>query len=179
MAKVPRRTETADVAAQAGAIADTDDARVRYAFELRLVSSRTIIPLAYDSGGVTTSTVTVPVLAALGLGLATVTEAVEHMSRHSIGSLVVNRRDADDEAGLIDVAGIAREVIARNRAPDRVHVYEVMTKPVVAIPPTMLVRYAARQLVTLGLSRALVVDQERNVIGMVTLRDLVIARITD
>ena len=33
-------------------------------------SGRNIIPLAYDSGGVTTSTVTVPVLAALGLGLA-------------------------------------------------------------------------------------------------------------
>ena len=33
-------------------------------------SSRTIVPLAYDSGGVTTSTVTVPVVAALGLGLA-------------------------------------------------------------------------------------------------------------
>jgi len=31
---------------------------------------RMIIPLAYDSGGVTTSTVTVPLLAALGLGLA-------------------------------------------------------------------------------------------------------------
>ena len=33
-------------------------------------SSRMIVPLAYDSGGVTTSTVTVPVVAALGLGLA-------------------------------------------------------------------------------------------------------------
>ncbi len=33
-------------------------------------ASRLIIPLAYDSGGVTTSTVTVPVVAALGLGLA-------------------------------------------------------------------------------------------------------------
>ena len=33
-------------------------------------ASRTIVPLAYDSGGVTTSTVTVPVVAALGLGLA-------------------------------------------------------------------------------------------------------------
>ena len=32
--------------------------------------SRDIVPLAYDSGGVTTSTVTVPVVAALGLGLA-------------------------------------------------------------------------------------------------------------
>jgi hypothetical protein len=31
---------------------------------------RMIIPLAYDSGGVTTSTVTVPLVAALGLGLA-------------------------------------------------------------------------------------------------------------
>ncbi len=33
-------------------------------------ASRLIIPLAYDSGGVTTSTVTVPVVTALGLGLA-------------------------------------------------------------------------------------------------------------
>ena len=31
---------------------------------------REIVPLAYDSGGVTTSTVTVPLVAALGLGLA-------------------------------------------------------------------------------------------------------------
>jgi hypothetical protein len=31
---------------------------------------KNIIPLAYDSGGVTTSTVTVPIVAALGLGLA-------------------------------------------------------------------------------------------------------------
>lgn len=33
-------------------------------------ASKSIVPLAYDSGGVTTSTVTVPVVAALGLGLA-------------------------------------------------------------------------------------------------------------
>ena len=35
-----------------------------------LFAPRLIIPLAYDSGGVTTSTVTVPLVAALGLGLA-------------------------------------------------------------------------------------------------------------
>ena len=35
-----------------------------------MVAPRLIIPLAYDSGGVTTSTVTVPLVAALGLGLA-------------------------------------------------------------------------------------------------------------
>ncbi|MCY3817552.1 MAG: CBS domain-containing protein [Gammaproteobacteria bacterium] len=112
-------------------------------------------------------------------GLATVSDAAALMRRHSITSLVVNRRDADDEAGLIDIQGIAREVIARNRAPDRVHVYEVMTKPVVSLPATMLVRYAVRHLTALGLRRALVVDQERNVIGIVALRDMVLAWIAD
>jgi len=34
------------------------------------LAPRQVIPLAYDSGGVTTSTVTVPLVAALGLGLA-------------------------------------------------------------------------------------------------------------
>ncbi len=33
-------------------------------------SPKSLIPLAYDSGGVTTSTVTVPIVAALGLGLS-------------------------------------------------------------------------------------------------------------
>lgn len=37
---------------------------------LTVGSPRSIVPLAYDTGGVTTSTVTVPVVAALGLGLA-------------------------------------------------------------------------------------------------------------
>ena len=35
-----------------------------------MVAPKLIIPLAYDSGGVTTSTVTVPLVAALGLGLS-------------------------------------------------------------------------------------------------------------
>lgn len=35
-----------------------------------LFAPKDIVPLAYDSGGVTTSTVTVPLVAALGLGLA-------------------------------------------------------------------------------------------------------------
>lgn len=35
-----------------------------------MLAPRMIVPLAYDSGGVTTSTITVPIIAALGLGLA-------------------------------------------------------------------------------------------------------------
>ena len=38
---------------------------------LTFMAPKYIVPIAYDSGGVTTSTVTVPLVAALGLGLAT------------------------------------------------------------------------------------------------------------
>ena len=112
-------------------------------------------------------------------GLATVGEAMQMMKQHHVSSLVVERRDADDEVGLVEVADIAKEVIGQNRAPDRVSVYEVMTKPVVTLPPGMLVRYAVRLLARLGLSRAVVVDEARNAVGMATLRDLVLGRPQD
>ena len=102
--------EAAEVAAEAGAIADDDEVRAAYAFELRMVvavsvgtaivlgvlrilkgwpihrliiggyvlvtamtafAPAEIIGVAYDSGGVTTSTITVPLVTALGVGLAT------------------------------------------------------------------------------------------------------------
>ncbi len=107
-------------------------------------------------------------------GLATVAEAMATMKRLQISSLVVNRRHDDDELGLITVNDLAQEVIARDRAPERVNVYEVMTKPALAVRSGMLARYAVRLLVRLGASRALVVDDAGAPRGLVTLRDLVV-----
>lgn len=56
-----------------------------------LYTPRVIVPLAYDSGGVTTSTVTVPLVAALGLGLA---------------STVPGRSELLDGFGLIALASL-------------------------------------------------------------------------
>lgn len=108
-------------------------------------------------------------------GMATVAAALRLMKRHRVSALVVSRRDGDDEVGVIDVARVAAEVAARNRAPDRVHVYEVMTKPVVTVSAAMQARYALRLLTTLGLRRTVVVNEAREPVGMLTLRDLVFA----
>ena len=105
-------------------------------------------------------------------GLASVSDAMALMRRHNVNSLVVNRRDEDDEIGLVLVSDIARRVIAPNRSADRVNVYEIMSKPVWTVPPEMLARYAVRLLARFDISRAVVVDHDRNPIGIVTLRDL-------
>ncbi len=111
--------------------------------------------------------------------LATVAEAMALMKQHEVSSLAVDRRDDDDEFGLLVVADIAREVIAKNRAPDRVNVYEIMSKPVWTLPSAMLARYAVRLLVRFEISRAVVVDYERHPLGMVTLRDLVLSHVAE
>ncbi len=106
-------------------------------------------------------------------GLATVAEAMTMMKRHKVSSLVVDRRNEDDELGLVVVTDIANGVIADNRAPERVNVYEIMSKPLLTLPEEMLAKYAVRILVRFEISRAVVVDQHRNAIGIVTLRDLI------
>ena len=106
-------------------------------------------------------------------GLATVTQAMALMKRHQVDYLVVNRRNRDDELGVITVGDIAREVIANNRSPKRVNVYEIMSKPLLTVPDDMLAKYAVRLLVRFERSRAVVVDQQRNALGRVTLRDLI------
>ena len=106
-------------------------------------------------------------------GLATVNEAMTAMKQFGVSSLVVNRRHDDDELGVVTVTDIAREVIATNRSPDRVNVYEIMSKPVLTVRLQMQARYAARLLVHFGISRTLVVDDAGNPEGIVTLRDMV------
>ena len=111
--------------------------------------------------------------------LAPVSEAMALMREHRVSSLVVDRHDPDDEPGLITVSDIALRVIAENHAPERVNVYEIMSKPVLTVPADMQARYAVHLLVRFGISRAVVVDHHRNPVGIVTLRDLVLGHAAD
>ena len=76
-------------------------------------------------------------------------------------------------------ASIASKVIAENRAPERVNVYEVMSKPVLTLPSEMQARYAVRLLARFGVSRAVVVDHDRNPVGLATMRDLVLGHVEE
>lgn len=106
-------------------------------------------------------------------GLTTVSEALGMMRERNISSLIVNRRNEQDEYGIVLVADIAREVINSNRVPARTHLYEVMTKPALCVDAEMGVRYAIRLMQRLGLTHALVVEG-RQLVGIATLRDLVV-----
>jgi CBS domain-containing protein len=106
-------------------------------------------------------------------GNMTIIEALNEMKRLQTAVLVVNKRDADDEYGLLLVSDIAREVLAKNRAASRVNVYEIMTKPAVCVAPDMDIRYCSRLMSSFNLTRVLVVKDDA-VLGTVNPRGLVL-----
>jgi signal-transduction protein with cAMP-binding, CBS, and nucleotidyltransferase domain len=106
-------------------------------------------------------------------GMMTVKEALTTMKHIDTKALIVNKRHDDDEYGIVMLSDIAKYVLATDRAPERVNVYEVMSKPVICIDPNMDIRYCARLFEKFGLSRAPVVEH-RKVVGIVSFTDMVL-----
>jgi predicted transcriptional regulator len=106
-------------------------------------------------------------------GIATVAEALKQMKMLKTAVLIVNKRHDDDEYGMLTSGDIARHVLAKDRAPDRVNVYEIMNKPVISVHPDMDIRYCSRLFANYNLVRAPVLENNK-VIGMVSPNSLVL-----
>jgi signal-transduction protein with cAMP-binding, CBS, and nucleotidyltransferase domain len=105
-------------------------------------------------------------------GLSTVREALNAMKNDNTDVIIVNKRHEHDAIGIVLLADIAKKVLARDKAPERVNVYEIMSKPVICIEPELDVRYCARLFERFGISNAPVVENGR-VLGIVSYNELV------
>ncbi len=106
-------------------------------------------------------------------GTMDVLSALKVMKKSGATSLIVKRRDDQDEYGLLLFSDIARKVIAKDRAPERVNVYEVMAKPVLTVRPDMQIRYCARLFENFGISHAPVIEDDK-IVGIVSFYLLVL-----
>jgi len=106
-------------------------------------------------------------------GLAVVREALEMYREQGVKMLIVDKRNDQDEYGLLLISDIAKQVLAKDRSPDRVNVYEVMAKPIISVRPEMDVRYCARLFETFGLSMAPVIN-DQGIQGVVGYEDIVL-----
>lgn len=106
-------------------------------------------------------------------GIATVADALRKMKSLKTAVLIVNKRNENDEYGMVTSGDIARHVLARDRAPDRVNVYEIMNKPVISVHPDMDIRYCSRLFANYNLVRAPVIENNL-VVGMVSPNSLVL-----
>ena len=106
-------------------------------------------------------------------GRLDVLSALKIMKKAGGTSRIVKRRDENDEYGMLLFSDIARQVLARNRAPERVSVYEIMVKPMLTVRADMEIRYCARLFENFGISQAPVVEDEK-IVGLVSYYRLVL-----
>ena len=110
-------------------------------------------------------------------GMLTVTDALKSMKYPDTRTLIVDKRNADDEYGVVMFRDMAKRVLARDQSPNRVNIYEIMSKPVISVHPDMDVRYCTRLLDRFGLSRAPVIEHQK-IIGLVSYTDIVLKGLT-
>lgn len=106
-------------------------------------------------------------------GLITIREAINIFKDKQASVLLINKRNENDEYGILLLSDIAKKVLAQDRSPERVNVYEVMSKPVIGVDPQMDVRYCARLFDNFGLSNTPVL-QNGEVVGVVGYNQIVL-----
>jgi predicted transcriptional regulator len=106
-------------------------------------------------------------------GLSTVDQGLDAMKSSDVRALIIDKRHVDDAYGIVLLSDIAKKVLAENRSPKRVSLYEIMSKPVVWVEPDMNVRYCARLFNNFGLAIAPILE-DGNVIGIVSYHEIVL-----
>ncbi|MBM4079813.1 MAG: CBS domain-containing protein [Planctomycetes bacterium] len=105
-------------------------------------------------------------------GTGTVAAAVAKMKKAGVRSLIVERRAPDDAYGIVTQRDVAYKVLAPGLDPATVKVHEIMSKPLVVVNPNLDVKYVARLMANMKLSRAPVIGDHR-LLGVVSISDLV------
>ncbi len=106
-------------------------------------------------------------------GMATAREAAARMRSERVFSLLVKKRHADDAWGILVVQDFIKKVIIPGRSPDDVHVYEIMSKPIITVPADMDIRYAARLIYRADVRRA-PVEHKGEIVGLLSLSSLIL-----
>jgi signal-transduction protein with cAMP-binding, CBS, and nucleotidyltransferase domain len=111
-------------------------------------------------------------------GMHTVAQVLRDSQYPESKCFIVDTRHENDEYGIVLLSDIAKQVVGRNKSPERVNIYEIMSKPVVSVDPKMDIRYCARLFENIGLGRAPVVEHGK-VVGIVGYTDIVLLGLRD
>lgn len=99
----------------------------------------------------------------------TMLDAAKIMGKRHIGSLLVKGRERP--AGIVTERDLLTRVIAANKDPKKVKVFEVMSPRLITIRPQATIREAARAMIKE--KGRLVVMEERDLVGVLTASDLI------
>ncbi len=101
---------------------------------------------------------------------SSVQEAVRLMIEKDIGCLIVS---SQGPIGIVTERDILRKVTGRGLDPVKTRVEDIMSSPLVAVPPESTVGEAAKRMIDNQIKRVVVMDKEGTFLGLVTMSDII------
>lgn len=103
----------------------------------------------------------------------TAIEAAQLMRDKNFGSIILKpKKGKAKPIGIVTERDIVRRIVAKGKDPSKVLLKSIATKPVITVPPEMDITDGMSLLGRLNIRRLVVVDSEKNVLGICTYRDL-------
>ncbi|MGF1540453.1 MAG: CBS domain-containing protein [Pleurocapsa sp.] len=103
--------------------------------------------------------------------LATVADAIAMMQERKVRSLIVEPSNNDEAYGILTETDIVYKVTAKEKQPEAVMVYQIMTKPCIVVNPDLSLENVARLFAETGIQRAPVIQGQ--LLGMISITDLI------
>ena len=100
-----------------------------------------------------------------------VADAIEKMKQWNVSSLLVLRKSSTDTWGFMSQTDVIEKVVAPGLDPEKVLVHEIMTKPVITVPPNCSLQDCAALMARADIRRVLVFDGQA-IVGIVSSSDI-------
>ena len=102
---------------------------------------------------------------------ATVEAALHLMRQRGVSSLLVRPEDASGDWGIMTKRDVISKVVANDLSPESLAVREIMTRPILRIPPDMNLRQVSAMMIENRVRRLPVFDHGK-LVGIVSDTDL-------
>jgi CBS domain-containing protein len=100
---------------------------------------------------------------------ASVKEAADIMNQAEIGSIIATRRGK--AVGIVTERDLLKRIVAEGKNAKKTKVQDIMSAPLISIPPDMDIEEAARLMFEKKIKKLLILDHNR-LVGLVSLTDI-------
>jgi len=103
-----------------------------------------------------------------------VIDALRIMRRRYINSLIVKKTQNSPTYGIVTSIDVCDKIVAQGKDPSQVKVKEIMSSPLITVTNDMTLMECARVMKEQRIHHLPVVDENSNVIGMISANDFLV-----
>lgn len=105
---------------------------------------------------------------------SSILEALAKMRRRYLNSLIVNKSSDNPNYGILTTTDVCDKIVAQEINPATLKVRDIMTTPVISVDPEQTIFECAKTMSEHQIHHLPVIDQNDNIIGIISAMDFLV-----